>query len=127
MAYEKKVEIRLILLALCSSPLQVIVDHDYLGPLCLQFTGLPSVADVKNEIMERHGLPIKDQRVYCDDKMVLVIVLERNVIDHFNILKFILGSEAWGSRTKEMYYSLLSLKMFSFVLLPPSLAAKYEF
>ena len=127
MAYEKKVEIRLILLVLCSSPLQVIVDHDYLGPLCLQFTGLPSVADVKNEIMERHGLPIKDQRVYCDDKMVLVIVLERNVIDHFNILKFILGSEAWGSRTKEMYYSLLSLKMFSFVLLPPSLAAKYEF
>ena len=115
------------MLALRSSPLQVIVDHDYLGPLCLQFTGLPSVADVKNEIMERRGLPIKDQRVYCDDKMVLVIVLERNVIDHFNILKFILGSEAWGSRTKEMYYSLLSLKMFSFVLFPPSLAAKYEF
>ena len=83
MAYEKKVEIRLILLALCSSPLQVIVHHDYLGPLCLQFTGLPSVADVKNEMMERHGLPLKDQRVYCDDKMVLVIVLERNVIDHF--------------------------------------------
>ena len=86
MAYEKKVEIGLILLALCSSPLQVIVDHDYLGPLCLHFTGLPSVADVKNEIMERHGLPVKDQRVYCDDKMVLVIVLERIVIHHFQYI-----------------------------------------
>ena len=115
------------MLALCSSPLQVIVDHHYLGPLCLQFTGLPSVADVKNEIMERHGLPIKDQRVYCDDKMVLVIVLERNVIDHFNILKFILGSEAWGSRTKEMCYSLLSLKMFSFVLFPQALQPSMNF
>ena len=101
MAYEKKVEIRLILLALCSSPLQVIVDHHYLGPLCLQFTGLPSVADVKNEIMERHGLPVKDQRVYCDDKMVLVIVLERIVIHIFNILTFMLGSEAWGNRPKK--------------------------
>ena len=84
MAYEKKLKSgkfsQIIFLALCSSPLQVIVDHDYLGPLCLQFTGLPSVADVKNEIMERHGLPVKDQRVYCDDKMVLVIVLERNLI-----------------------------------------------
>ena len=65
------------LLALCSSPLQVVVDHDYLGPLCLQFTGLPSVADVKNEIMERHGLPVKDQTLYFDGKKVLVIVLKK--------------------------------------------------
>ena len=40
----------------------------------------------------------------------------------FAILKFILGSEAWASKTKEMYYSLLSLE-----IIPPSLAAKYEF
>ena len=39
-----------------------------------------------------------------------------------DILKFILGSEAWASKTKEMYYSLLSLE-----IIPPSLAAKYEF
>ena len=30
----------------------------------------------------------------------------------------ILGSEAWRNKTKEMYYSLLSLKMISFVLFP---------
>ena len=34
----------------------------------------------------------------------------------FYILKFILGSEAWGNKTNEMYYSLLSLKIISFVL-----------
>ena len=34
----------------------------------------------------------------------------------FDILKFILGSEAWGNKTKEMYHSLSSLKMISFVL-----------
>ena len=76
----KKGDIRLlitILLALCSSPLQVVVDHDYLGPLCLQFTGLPAVSDVKNEIMERHGLPVKDQTLYFDGKKVLVIVLKK--------------------------------------------------
>ena len=67
------------LLALCSSPLQVIVDHDYLGPMCLQFTGLPSVAYVKNEIMERHGLPVKDQTVYFGGKKVLVIVLKKEI------------------------------------------------
>ena len=33
-----------------------------------------------------------------------------------HIFKFILGSEASGNKTKEMYYSLLSLKMISFVL-----------
>ena len=36
--------------------------------------------------------------------------------------KFILGSEAWASKAKEMYYSLLSLE-----IIPPNLAAKYEF
>ena len=83
-AYSKKMKSgccsQKFLLALCSSPLQVVVDHDYLGPLCLQFTGLPSVADVKNEIMERHGLPVKDQTLYFDGKKVLVIVLKRNLI-----------------------------------------------
>ena len=52
----------------------------------------------------------------------------------FDILKFILGYEAWGNKTKEMYYSLsredkaLSslviinyLKMISFVLFPQAL------
>ena len=37
----------------------------------------------------------------------------------FDILKFILGSEACGNKTKEMYYSLLSLKMVSFVFFSP--------
>ena len=32
-----------------------------------------------------------------------------------------LGSEAGGNKTKEMYYSLLSLKMISFVLFPQAL------
>ena len=31
----------------------------------------------------------------------------------FDILKFILGSEAWANKTKETYYLLLSLKMIS--------------
>ena len=35
---------------------------------------------------------------------------------NFNILKFILGSGAWRNKTNEMYYSLLCLKMISFVL-----------
>ena len=46
-------------------------------------------------------------------------------LTNFNILKFIFGSEAWGTKTKETYYSLLSLKMtslFCFILI-----AKYEF
>ena len=80
-AYSKKMKSgcwsQKFLLALCSSALQVVVDHDYLGPLCLQFTGLPAVADVKNEIMERHGLPVKDQTLYFDGKKVLVIVLKK--------------------------------------------------
>ena len=36
----------------------------------------------------------------------------------FYILNFVLGSEAWGNKTNEMYYSLLSLKIISFVLFP---------
>ena len=44
---------------------------------------------------------------------------------NFNTLKFIFGSETWGNKTKEMYYSLLSLKMTS--LLSFILIAKYEF
>lgn len=48
-----------------SSLTQVIIDHDYLGPLCLQFTSPPSVADVKNEIMDRTALPIEEQTIYC--------------------------------------------------------------
>ena len=41
-----------------------------------------------------------------------------NTAQLFDILKFILGSEAWGNKTKETYHSLLSLKMISFVLFP---------
>ena len=41
-----------------------------------------------------------------------------NTAQLFDILKFILGSEAWGNNTKETYHSLLSLKMISFVLFP---------
>ena len=38
---------------------------------------------------------------------------------HFDIiLKFILGSEACENKTKEMYYSWLSLMVISFVLFP---------
>ena len=36
----------------------------------------------------------------------------------FDIVEFILVSEAWKNTTKEMYYSLLTLKMISFVLFP---------
>ena len=41
--------------------------------------------------------------------------VEQTILD---ILKFILGSVAWGSNTKEVYYSLLSLKVIPFVLIP---------
>lgn len=51
-----------------SSLTQVIIDHDYLGPLCLQFTSPPSVADVKNEIMDRTALPTEEQTIYCSGK-----------------------------------------------------------
>ena len=55
-----------------SSLTQVIIDHDYLGPLCLQFTSPPSVADVKNEIMDRTALPIEEQTIYCNGKKVVL-------------------------------------------------------
>lgn len=44
----------------------------------------------------------------------------------FDILKFILGSAAWGNKTNEMYYSLVSLKMIFFCFIPPSLGATDE-
>ena len=37
------------------------------------------------------------------------------------------GSEAWGNKTKEMYYSLLSLEMIFFGFITPNLRAKCEF
>ena len=37
---------------------------------------------------------------------------------NFVKLKFIPGTEACGNKTKEMYNSLLSLEMISFVLFP---------
>ena len=40
-----------------------------------------------------------------------------NVIDPFR-LKFILGFEAWGNKTKEACYSLLSLKIDFFCFIP---------
>ena len=45
----------------------------------------------------------------------------------FEILKFILGSKAWGNKTKEIYYSLLSLKMISFVLFPQASQSSMNF
>ena len=42
-------------------------------------------------------------------------------------LKFILGSKARGNKTKEMYYSLLSLKMISFVLSSQALQPSMNF
>ena len=56
-----------------SSKSQVIVDHSYLGPMCLQLTNPSSVADVKREIMERTGLPERNQHLYCNGKKVSVI------------------------------------------------------
>ena len=53
-----------------SSQTQVIIEHSYLGPLCLQFANPPSLVDVKSEIMERTGLPIKHQDLYCNGKKV---------------------------------------------------------
>ena len=53
-----------------SSKSQVIVEHSYLGPLCLQLTNPSSVADVKREIMDRTGLSVKNQHIYCSGKKV---------------------------------------------------------
>ena len=38
-----------------------------------------------------------------------------------------LGSEAWSDKTKEMYYSLQSLKMISFILFPQASQQKTNF
>ena len=63
----------LTLLSVCSSiGTQVIIDHDYLGPLCLQFASPPTVADIKNELLVRTGLPVKDQFLYCNGKKVIM-------------------------------------------------------
>jgi len=53
------------------SQTQVIIEHSYIGPMCLQFTNPPSVVDVKSEIMEKTGLSIKDQDIYCNGKKVI--------------------------------------------------------
>ena len=45
----------------------------------------------------------------------------------FDTLTFILGSEAWENETKEMYYSFLSLKMISFVLIPHASQPRMNF
>lgn len=71
----------------CSSRTQVIIEHSYLGPLCLQFTNPPSVVDVKNEILERTGLPIKDQDLYCNGKKV------RQKNCHIYYLTYLLSTE----------------------------------
>ena len=44
----------------------------------------------------------------------------------FDILKFILDSEAWGNRTKEMLFITEPQDDF-FGFIPSSLTAKYEF
>lgn len=70
--------------------MQVIIDHDYLGPLCLQFSGSPTVADVKSDITERTGLPIKEQLLHRNGKKVSNL----EMIFHFLSisLKFVLLS-----------------------------------
>ena len=45
----------------------------------------------------------------------------------FDKSKVILGSKAWGNKTKEIYYSLLSLKMISFVLFPQASQPSMDF
>ena len=44
----------------------------------------------------------------------------------FDILKFILDSEAWGNRTKEILFNAEPQDDF-FCFIPSSLIAKYEF
>ena len=56
-----------------------------------------------------------------------VYAISRRGMDHFRFFKFILGSEAWGNKTKKMYYSLLSLKMISLVLFPSALQPSMNF
>ena len=66
-------------------------------------------------VMHDNQLKTKANKNYSKDKT-----------NHFRYIKILTCSETEGNKTKEMYYSLLSLKMISFVL-SPSLAAKYEF
>ena len=47
---------------------------------------------------------------------VVVGIAQDTLLDNFDILKFILGSEAWGNKTKEMLYSSLSHQDDFFVL-----------
>ena len=54
----------------------------------------------------------------------LVIALDR---PFFDILKFILVSEVWGNKTKEMSYSFTEPQDDFFCFIPPCLAAKDEF
>ena len=49
----------------------------------------------------------------CTLFLTVIVAIQYTI---FAILKFILGSKARGNKTKEMYYSLLNLKMISFVL-----------
>ena len=49
-----------------------------------------------------------------------------NTAQLFDILKFILGSEAWGNKTKETYHIIAEPQDDFFCFIPPSLAAKYE-
>ena len=56
-------------------------------------------------VMHDNQLKTKANKNYSKDK--------RN---HFRYIKIHACSEAEGNKTKEMYYSLLSLKMISFVL-----------
>ncbi|XP_078375115.1 sterile alpha motif domain-containing protein 9-like [Oculina patagonica] len=66
-----------------STQTQLIIDHSYLGPLCLRFTNPPSVLDVKHEILERTGLSVKNQDLYCNgkklcDSLSLIPLLDDN-------------------------------------------------
>jgi len=91
-------------LAAVSSHMQVIIDHDYLGPLCLQFGSSPSVADVKNELLERTGLPVQDQSLYCNGKKLCDKQNTRScLIDGQESLSLVLsvGSLKGGVRPKK--------------------------
>ena len=47
--------------------------------------------------------------------------IKEAIDQYFDRLQFILGSEAWGNKTKEVHCSLLSLKMIIFFsVIPPS-------
>jgi len=83
---------------------QVIIEHSYLGPLCLQFTNLPSVVDVKSEIMERTGLPINDQDIYRHGKKLCDSQSLRPFVDDNQdslTLTLSVGSLKGGVRPKE--------------------------